>query len=105
MIYIYTLPPQASQLQDVPLVGEQAGSGEDSEVALSEDDMDFVEQYGSHLGFLSALDKKQLDKWVVPWHGGPVHKAGGAGGVRHLYAHAWVCGAVPNDAACMHSPV
>lgn len=52
---------QASQLQDVPLVG-QAGSDDDSDVAVSDEDMDLVEEYGDRLGFLSKLDKKQLDK-------------------------------------------
>lgn len=50
---------QASQqLQDVPLVDQM----DEDDVELSDEDMDFVQQYGNRLGFLNKLDKKELDK-------------------------------------------
>ena len=32
------------------------------EVEVSDDDVEFVQQYGGRLGFLSNLDKGQLDR-------------------------------------------
>ncbi len=49
----------AGQAHPPPPAASDAG-GSDAEV--SEDDLDFVSQYGSRLGFLSALDDKQLNK-------------------------------------------
>jgi hypothetical protein len=52
---------QPSKQQDVPL---PPGSDEDDEQGLDvgEEDLQFVQQYGSQLGFLRDLDAQQLDK-------------------------------------------
>jgi hypothetical protein len=53
--------PQHSKQQDVPL---PPASDEDDEQGLDvgEEDVQFVQQYGSQLGFLRDLDAQQLDK-------------------------------------------
>ncbi|KAF6266173.1 CBF/Mak21 family-domain-containing protein [Scenedesmus sp. NREL 46B-D3] len=55
--------PQPSKQQDVPLPpasDEDEGQGLD----VGEEDLHFVQQYGSQLGFLRDLDAQQLDKAV-----------------------------------------
>lgn len=51
----------AGQAHAPPPATSDAGG---SDVDVSEDDLDFVNQYGSRLGFLSALDDKQLKQCV-----------------------------------------
>ena len=56
-------PSSAGQAHPPPPMARDAGG---SDVEVSEDDLDFVSQYGSRLGFLSALDDKQLNKCAPP---------------------------------------
>ncbi|KAF8055732.1 noc3l [Scenedesmus sp. PABB004] len=50
------------QAQDVPL--PDASGDEEAELDVGEEDVAFVQQYGSSLGFLRDLDAAQLDKAV-----------------------------------------
>jgi hypothetical protein len=45
---------------DIDLPEEDGGV----DVEVSDDDLDFVQQYGSKIGFLENLDKSALDKCV-----------------------------------------
>jgi hypothetical protein len=53
----------AAQPRDVPLPEEQQHSGEASEEDVpSEEDVEFVQQYGQRLNFLANLNEKALSK-------------------------------------------
>ena len=37
----------------------------DSEVEVSDEDVDFVDEYSQRLGFLTSLDRKQIDRCAI----------------------------------------
>lgn len=60
---------QAMQLQDAPLPGLESdsegasgGGGTESEVEVSDEDIQFVQQHVRGIGFLKDLDAKALDR-------------------------------------------
>ena len=54
-----TQPQSGARLQDLPLVD---GEGSGSDVELSDEDLDFVQEHARSLGFLEKLNQKDLDK-------------------------------------------
>ncbi len=51
-----------SVLQDAPLPHADVDSEASSDLDVSEEDVEFVEQYGGRLAFLDTLDRKAMDK-------------------------------------------
>ena len=53
---VTTVQAKAAPLPEAP---------NDSEVEVSDEDVDFVDEYSQRLGFLTSLDRKQIDRFAM----------------------------------------
>lgn len=57
-------PQQSSKQQNVPLPPDSDEEGQ-NEYEVQNEDVEFVHQYGSQLGFLTSLNAEELSKCVL----------------------------------------
>lgn len=53
---------QIQTLRDVPLPEEQGVNVDEEDLEVSDEDLEFVRQHGESLGFLTDLNKAELDE-------------------------------------------